>query len=141
MKRTDHILAFVTTLLRAPEGKFAELLALTQNTYTLDTPRKPGAVSLGANGGDHDETFTAWLQHLRAESIQQVNVTFHELDGRQDMPPHMAAAFAGGQDLLLHVTTSRRHHAYTIDTYFAPQYEITATQFITLLDSQQDPAL
>jgi hypothetical protein len=141
MRRTDHILAFTTTLLRATEARFPQLLATTQNTYTLDTPRKPGVVSLGADEHDREETFTAWLNRLRAEGIQQVSVTYHPFDPRDDMPPHVAAAFAGAPDLLLHVTTARETHAYAIETYFAPQHEITAAQFITLLDSQPNKSL
>jgi hypothetical protein len=141
MRRTDHILAFTTTLLRASNDNFPQLLLTTQNTYTLDTPRKPGVVSLGADEHDREETFTAWLNRLRAEGIQQVNVTYHPFDTRDDMPPHVAAAFAGAPDLLLQITTPRQTHTYAIETYFAPQHEITAAQFITLLDSQQNKSV
>jgi hypothetical protein len=139
MKRTDHILAFTTTLLRAPAADFDRLLATMSTIYSLQEPRKPGAVSLGAEQDDTEETFASWLQRLRSEQVKEVHVSYHAFDER-DMPAHMATAFAGIPDLLLHVKTARHTHAYALNTYFCPQYELTPRQFISLLDSQPDKA-
>jgi hypothetical protein len=139
MKRTDHILAFTTTLLRAPESDVDRLLATMGNIYSLQESRTPGAVSLGAEDDDTEEPFAAWLRGLRNEGVQNVHVSYHAFDER-DMPAHMAAAFAGIPDLLLRVKTARRTHAYALNTYFCPQYEMTPQQFITLLDAQHDKA-
>ena len=139
MKRTDHILAFTTTLLRAPEADVDRLLATMGSIYSLQETRKPGAVSLGAEEEDTEETFASWLRGLRRDGVQNVHVSYHAFDER-DMPAHMAAAFAGIPDLLLRVKTARHTHAYALNTYFCPQYELTSLQFITLLDSQPDKA-
>ncbi|MCD9015408.1 hypothetical protein [Parachryseolinea silvisoli] len=140
MKRTDHILALTTTLLRAPEADVDRLLAIVENLYSLQALRKPGAVSIGFEQGDTEEPFTTWLRRLRSEQIQRVHVSYHAFDEREDMPAHMAAAFAGTPDLLLRVKTAQQIHAYALTTYFGPQYELTPQQFITLLDSQADKA-
>src|SRR6187551_1775692 len=90
MKRTDHILAFTTTLLRAPEADVDRLLATMGNIYSLQEARKPGAVSLGAEEEDTEETFASWLRGLRSDGVQNVHVSYHAFDER-DMPAHMAA--------------------------------------------------
>ncbi|MBT1688249.1 hypothetical protein [Dawidia soli] len=141
MKRTDHILAFTTTLLRASDADVERLLATMEKIYSLHQARKPGAVSLGAEQGDTEETFAPWLRRLRSEQIQEVHVSYHAFDERDDMPAHMAAAFAGIPDLLLRVRTARQTAAYALNTYFCPQYALTPQQFITLLNSQPDNAL
>jgi hypothetical protein len=138
MKRTDHILALTTTLLRAPEADVDRLLATLEKLYSLHDLRKPGAVSIGFEQDETEQSFIPWLRGLRSEQVQHVHVSYHAFDEREDMPAHMAAAFAGIPDLLLRVQTARQTTAYALTTYFGPQYELTPRQFITLLNSQPD---
>jgi len=137
MKRIDHLLALVTTLLRIPEEKFEQACATVNGIYVIDHVRKPGAISLGAHDGSNEEPLSSWLRRLRREGILQATL-FGETSHQSDLPAHINAAFAGTSGLLLQITTITDTHTYSLQTSFSPAYEILPEQFIVLLDAQHD---
>lgn len=141
MKRSDHILALVSTLLTCPRDIFDSSLDLVNAIYDVNEPRKPGFVSLGfVNEDDVEFSLKHWLIEMRSKPVLSVTC-FYGSDDLQDMAPHMAAAFAGSSDLLLQVDYGDERQTFKVETYHSTSYEITTQQFVSVLQAQPNQAL
>ncbi|RYY56275.1 MAG: hypothetical protein EOO05_18895, partial [Chitinophagaceae bacterium] len=136
MKRADHILALTAAVLESMPGALAHIAG----SYVVDEIRKPGMVSLGASDGKQEQSFSSWIANLSNEKINSFRFTAYQYNDER-LPARIAAGFAGPSDLVLEVTTGVAVRTYILRVFHAPANELTTSQFITLLNSQPDPAL
>jgi len=139
MRRTDHILALTSTILRSDAAFYQDILARVEQAYVTDENRRTGMVSIGSSNETTEASYRDWIGQLRNEGIRKLAFNFFQAGGK--LEAHIAAAFAGSTDLLMHVTTALTSRTYALIPHLSPQHEITPEQFILLLDSQPQPAL
>jgi len=141
MRRDDYIRIITSGLLTIPEDGFAGALAHFGQRFEMSELHKPGAVSLAGQHAFGDTMpFAEWLEGLRSEQV--LRVSFSWSAAANDLPPAVAAAFAGGLLQLMHVSTANARRSYVLQTVRCPQYELTPEQFEKLIDQQEyAPAL
>ncbi len=141
MRRDDYIRIITSGLLTIPEDGFAGALAHFGQRFEMSELRKPGVVSLAGQHAFGDAMpFADWLEGLRSEQVLRVSFSWGAAN--DDLPPAVAAAFAGGLQQLMHVSTANARRGYVLQTVRCPQYELTPEQFETLIDQQEHaPAL
>jgi hypothetical protein len=138
MKRNDYLLALTSGFLLAPEGKISEALAFVNPDIELTAPGKPGAVSLGGRYiKDIKSGFVEWMEYLRKEKIQGVKI-FYINNENAGLSPHIAAAFAGGEEFMLEITTLKKTRSYILQTILSTAFQITRAEFTELIDFQKD---
>lgn len=141
MTRTDYILLYTSRLLSIPEPLFTTVLNHFATHFELNELCKPAAVSLGGRiHPDVKNGYTDWLNQLRSEHITEVQF-FQYNHAHTDLAPHIAHAFAGSQDLLMHIVTDKRSDIYVLQTILGPYYDMTAIQFKALIEAQSNPDL
>ncbi|RYY56570.1 MAG: hypothetical protein EOO09_05930 [Chitinophagaceae bacterium] len=138
MKRTDHILSLVATALTSESP--ASVLKTIEGFYFLSEPRKTGTVSLGAKENGQEKSFTTWIGGQRQAGITAMNLKPFPARNAS-LQPHIAAAFAGPSDLLLEITTGSGTKIFGMAFYRSSSYQILPVEFITLIDSQPEPAI
>ncbi|MBX9853851.1 MAG: hypothetical protein K2X86_19075 [Cytophagaceae bacterium] len=136
MKRNDYLLALTSGFLSAPEDELNQLYSEFGKYYEFYELGKAGQVSLGGrDSNDQEAGFVQWINSLRKEKIKNVDFVYGTFSSG-DLPNHIVSAFAGAQELLLQVTTSKGLKTFTLHTYFSPQSEMKPAQFIELIDAQ-----
>jgi hypothetical protein len=137
MRRDDYVLMIAAGLLRLNGQAFDKAVTYFEQGFELREIRKPGVISMGGTAIDGtDQGLTAWLKSLQAESVCDVFFGWNDLPQNGLLAPHLAAAFAGTQQLLMHVVTKSQQRSYLLRTIFSPQYEITTDQFVEVIDAQ-----
>jgi len=136
MKRNDYILALTSGFLTASENKLEQLFSEFEQRFELKQPAKPNSVSIGGRSVNNEETnFFEWIHSLRKEGIKSIDFIYQSL-GSEDLPSHIIGAFAGVEEFLLQVSTATRIRTYSLKTIYSPQYEISAADFIELMEAQ-----
>jgi hypothetical protein len=141
MKINDYILALTSGSLSASEEEISRLMNDFSKRFELKELAKPGVVSLGGRGeGQKEMNFIDWVKYVRAERVRNICFCW-ESNRKASLPSHIAAAFAGGQDYLLQLTTESSVKTYTLRTILCSQYELKASQFVELMDAQDQKDL
>lgn len=137
MNWPDYILTLTSALLKTQDNKLQEKLSYFNSIIFLDTIKTPKTISVGARAEDNSETpFTKWMQTLRSEKIQ--HIALHNFnDTTQSLPDHILAAFAGGHNYILQISTEVATHSYVLLFTTGPNYMLTYPELTTLIDAQQ----
>lgn len=136
MNRTDYILTLTKGILEAPPEITDSLLDYFGAIYELNEIQKAGFVSLAAGLDDGKEvSFSDWVRILRSEKIKKCLVRSIAQTSEQ-LPEHIAAAFAGTQEYLIEVVTEKTARCYVLKSFYSPSYAITTELFTELADAQ-----
>jgi len=140
MKRNDYIKLLSGGLLQVPESKFQQLSTFIEQRFEVQELRKPQTVSIGGQAPDHQYLgLIEWAKVFRKENVESVTYFYSALSEKQ-LPAHMAAAFAGVEDVIFNIKTSVQDYFYILQTRYSPSNEITPEQLAELVNAQPNPA-
>ncbi len=139
MKRNDYIKLLASGLLRIPETQFQTLADFIAARFEIKELYKPKLVSLGGLG-PHNKLLGLidWARALRSEQIQSVTA-FHGSYSNVPLEAHIAAAFAGVEDVILNVKTASGNYFYILEVQYSPRNQMTPQQLVLLVNRQHDP--
>lgn len=136
MNRTDYILTITKGIFESPVKITDTLLDYFSAIFELKEIQKAGFVSLAAGLDNGEEvSFADWVRILRSEKIKKCIVRSVAQTSEQ-LPAHIAAAFAGTQEYLIEVITEKTARCYVLKSFYSPSYEITTELFTELADAQ-----
>jgi hypothetical protein len=140
MKRNDYIKLLGGGLLQVSETKFQELVTFIEQRFEVYQLRKPQTVSIGGQAPDDQYLgLIDWANALRKKSIESVTYFYTSLSEKQ-LPAHIAAAFAGVEDVVFQVKTPSQNYSYILQTHYSPSNEISPEQLVELVNAQPHPA-
>ncbi|MBC7486684.1 MAG: hypothetical protein H7282_08025 [Cytophagaceae bacterium] len=140
MKRNDYIKLLSGGLLQVSESKFRELATFIEQRFEVHELRKPQTVSIGGQASDNQYLgLIEWAKAFRKENIESVTYFYSALSEKQ-LPAHMAAAFAGVEDVIFHVKTAAQNYFCILQTRYSPSNEISPEQLLALVNAQVNPA-
>ena len=136
MKRIDYLITLTKGILEAPEKDLNNIIDYFSSVFEFHEIQKTGTVSLAAvldNGSE--VSFAEWVFALRKEKIKKclIRSVAYESD---NLPAHIAAAFAGTQEYFFEIITEKALRCYIIKTFHSSPYEITPVLLATLIDLQ-----
>jgi len=140
MKRNDYIKLLSAGLLHVPQDRFQQLTAFIEQRFEIKELRKINAVSIGGQLPDKQYVgLIDWAIALRKEQIESLTF-FYGSFTEKSLPAHIAAAFAGVEDIIVKVTTASQDYFYILQTHYSPRNEMTPLQLAELVNAQHDPA-
>jgi len=136
MKRIDYLITLTKAILETPEKNIEEILTYFGSIFEFHEVQKPGVVSLVAGLESGQEvSFSEWVKLLRIEKVKKCRIR-SVVQEQDQLPAHIAAAFAGTQEYLFEVITEKTARCYIIKTFYSPSYAITPDLFAELTDAQ-----
>lgn len=140
MKRNDYIKLLSGGLLQVSEKKFHELAGFIEQRFEVQELRKPQTVSIGGQAPDNQYLgLIEWAKVFRKENVVSVTYFYSALSEKQ-LPAHLAAAFAGVEDVIFNIKTSVHDYFYILQTRYSPSNEITPEQLAELVNAQPNPS-
>jgi len=139
MKRNDYIKLLVSGLLQVHEAQFQILADFIATRFEIKELYKPKLISLGGIGPNSRLLgLIDWVLALRSEQVKSVTA-FHGSYSEVPLEAHLAAAFAGIEDMILNVQTGAGNYFYILKVQYSPRNQMTPQQLVLLVNRQQDP--